>query len=139
MKTEDYMLPNLNLAFGAAECRVRKITSGNEVAYFYQITKEDKYGKKTASIAYEDILEMEKALKALNDATAKDKATTSDYMENRFITDDGFEVGYYVKKGNLNWYLKLKKYGSGTTVFPKSLESIETAFQAARSKIEELK
>ena len=26
-----------------------------------------------------------------------------DYLENRFVTNDGFEIGYYVSKGKANW------------------------------------
>src|SRR6056300_239607 len=65
VKYEDYNLADILLNYGVAEARVRKLTSGGEVKYFYQISKEAKYGTKTASIAYEDLLEIQKAMTSL--------------------------------------------------------------------------
>lgn len=38
-----------------------------------------------------------------------DCSANPDYLENRFVTNDGFEIGYYVSKGKANWQMKLKK------------------------------
>lgn len=32
-----------------------------------------------------------------------DCSANPDYLENRFVTNDGFEIGYYVSKGKANW------------------------------------
>jgi len=139
VKFEDYNLANIKLSYGVAETKIRKIISGGETKYFYQISNEGKYGEKTASIAYEDLTEMQKALTALKSQASGDSNTSSDYIENKFVTDDGFQVGYYVSKGKLNWYMILEKYGNGNTIFMKDASTIEQAFSSAKAKMDELK
>ncbi len=135
----DTKLLNLKTAYGGAETRIRKINNGVTSAYFYQIEKEGKYSNSTASIEYNDLLEILKALKALKPEVEKDIAANPDYLENKFVTVDGFQVGYYVSGGKATWYIKLEKYGSENTLFIDNGDTIETAFVQAKSKIDELK
>lgn len=73
-----------------------------------------------------------------NDVSA-DIASNPDYMENKFVSVDGFQVGYYVSKGKADWYIKLEKYGSDNTIFINDGDTIELAFTEAKNKIDELK
>jgi len=139
IKFVDYALPNLSLNYGAAETKVRKLISGGDIGYFYQISYKGQYDTKTASIAYEDLLEVIKAIQTLKTESATDQSSNPDYLENKFVTDDGFQLGYYVSSGKLKWYLVLEKYGSGNTVFINDISTIETAFNGAKVKIETLK
>jgi len=68
-----------------------------------------------------------------------DQASNPDYLENKFVTDDGFQLGYYLSSGKIKWYLVLEKYGSGNTIFINDVTTIETAFIGAKDKIESLK
>jgi hypothetical protein len=138
-KFVDTNLPNLKTAYGGAETKIRKIINGVTSAYFFQITNKGKYGSSTASIEYSDLIEVLKALKALQPEVEKDIATNPNYLENKFVTVDGFQVGYYVSGGKAVWYLKLEKYGSDNTVFIDNGATIETAFTEAKNKIDELK
>lgn len=138
-KYVDTKLPNLKTSFGGAETRIRKISNGVTSVFFYQIVKEGKYSKSTASIEYNDLLEVLKALKVLKLEVDKDIALKPDYLENKFITVDGFQIGYYVSNGEASWYIKLEKYGSDNTLFIDNGDSIETAFTEAKNKIDELK
>ena len=138
-KYVDTKLPNLKTSFGSEETRIRKISNGVTSAFFYQIVKEGKYSNSTASIEYNDLLEILKALKVLQPEVDKDIASKPDYLENKFITEDGFQIGYYVSNGKASWYIKLEKYGSENTLFIDNGDSIETAFTLAKNKIEELK
>ncbi|MEE1945935.1 hypothetical protein VRU48_12510 [Pedobacter sp. KR3-3] len=138
-KFVDTKLPNLKTSFGGAETRIRKISSGATVGFFYQIVKESKYENSTASIEYNDLLEVLKAIKVLKPEVEKDIANKPDYLENKFITVDGFQVGYYISNAKASWYIKLEKYGSDNTLFIDNGELIETAFNNAKNKIEELK
>lgn len=138
-KFVDNKLPNLSASYGSAETRVRKITNGAATAYFYQITKEGKNSNSVASIEYADLIELLKAVKVLKGEVVNDIAANSDYMENKFVTVDGFQVGYYVSKGKANWYIKLEKFGTDNTLFINDGDTIETAFTDAKSKIDELK
>lgn len=139
IKYIDYSLPNLPLTYGSAETKIRKLVSGNEVKLFYQISKKGKYGTKTASIAYEDLQEILKALKTLEADAINDKTINPDYLENKFITDDGLSLGYYVSNKKIGWYLVLEKHGSDNTIFVKDPSLLKTAFDTAKQKIEELR
>ncbi|ABQ06706.1 hypothetical protein [Flavobacterium johnsoniae] len=135
----DTKLSSLKTSYGNAESKIRKVVSGSISAYFYQISKQGKYGESTASIEYTDLIEVIKALKILQPEMEKDIALNPDYLENKFVTADGFEVGYYVSSGKANWYIKLEKHGSDNTLFLNNGNLIEISFTEARSKIDELK
>lgn len=137
----DYKLPGIKTSFaGLSETRIRKVSSGSGTpSYFYQIEKEGKYTTSTASIEYSDLVEVIKAMKSLKAEVEKDIASNPDYLENKFITVDGFQVGYYVNKGKASWYLKLEKYGSDNSLFIDNGDTIETAFNEAKAKIDGLK
>jgi len=135
----DTKLSNFKTPFGTAETKIRKIVNGPNSVYFYQITKEGKYGKSTASIEYNDLIELLKALKALQPETEKDIVLNPDYLENKFTTVDGFQIGYFVSAGKASWYIRLEKTGSENTLFVDNANSIEAAFTEAKNKIDELK
>ena len=139
LKLQDYKLPNVKLRYGTAESRIRRVKSGSKVGHFHQLTMKGKYGSKSASIAYEDVVEIQKAIVVLEKEAQKDVAISSDYLENKFISEDGVELGYYVSKGELGWYIKLDKYGTDNTLFFKDLASVKATFQEAKDKIEEVK
>lgn len=138
-KFVDTKLPNLKATYGSAQTRIRKITNGTTSAFFYQIEKEGKYSSNTASIEYSDLTEILKALKVLKTDVANDVSANPDYMENKFVTVDGFQVGYFISGGKASWYIKLEKYGSDNTLFIDNGDTIETAFTDAKNKIDELK
>jgi len=139
-KFTDTKLAGLKTIYGdLAETRIRKVNSGSMTTYFYQIEKEGKYSNSTASIEYTDLLEVIKALATLKAEVEKDIAANPDYLENKFVTVDGFQVGYYVSKGKSRWYLKLEKFGSDNTLFIDNLETIAAAFDEAKVKIDEQK
>ena len=138
-KFVDTKLPNLKATYGSAQTRIRKITNGTTSAFFYQIEKEGKYSSNTASIEYSDLTEILKALKVLKTDVANDLSANPDYMENKFVTVDGFQVGYFISGGKASWYIKLEKYGSDNTLFIDNGDTIETAFTDAKNKIDELK
>jgi hypothetical protein len=85
------------------------------------------------------LLEVIKAVKTLKTEVDADIASNPDYMENKFTTVDGFQVGYYISKGKITWYIRLEKYGSDNTLFVSDGETIESAFTNAKNKIDELK
>ncbi len=138
VKFVEYEMPNIPLNFGVAETEVREVITGGEVQYFYRISKDGKYDTKIASIAYEDLLEIKKAYYQLN-AESADDGGSQNYLENKFITDDGFQVGYYVSKGKITWFMKLEKFGTGTTIFIKDGVTIISNIEASISKIDQLR
>lgn len=85
------------------------------------------------------MIEVLKALKVLKTEVTNDVSANPDYMENKFVTVDGFQLGYYVSNGKASWYIKLEKYGSENTLFIDNGDTIEIAFTEAKNKIDELK
>lgn len=139
IKYVDFDLPNLESTYNSSKTIVRKFIINGDIAYFYKISAKSKYGTKSASIAYEDLIEVIKALNTLKAEASSDLILNPDYLENKFVTEDGFQVGYYMSKGKQSWYIKLEKHGSGNTLYVKDFSKIESAFIVAKAKIEELK
>jgi hypothetical protein len=137
-KLVDTKLPDLISNYSSAQTRIRKVVSGAQSIYFYQIEESGEYSNSTASIEYSDLLEVIKALNVLKVEGDKDATVNPDYLENKFTTVDGFQIGYYVSKSKIQWYIKLEKYGSKNTIFVKDFASVETAFSDAKVKIQEL-
>jgi hypothetical protein len=140
LKFTDFNLGILKDKYNSlSETRIRKIESGTIISYFYQITLKGKYSNSTASIEYNDLLELIKALEFMKNSELKDIESNPEYLENKFMTEDGFQVGYYVRNGKSFWYLQLEKYGSDKTLFIENAEIIYTAFNEAKNKIESFK
>lgn len=139
IKFIDTKLSPMKTSYSNLETRVRKIVGNAEPHYFYQIEKQAQYSNPTASIEYSDLLEIIKAFNVLKTETEKDVLSNPDYLENKFTTEDGFQLGYYVSNGKLVWYIRLEKYGSDNTVFIKDVQTLEASLLEAKNKIEELK
>jgi hypothetical protein len=140
IKFEDYPMAGIHTSYTVAESRVRKVTVRGDTEFFYQIEKETKYDKVVASIAYEDLKEMRQALKALKSEAETDTKgnRTSHYLENKFVTDDGFKIGYYISKKYLQWFIVLDKYSSDNSLFLKEIDFVDASLKVAIDKIEEL-
>lgn len=140
-KFVDVNMPGISRSFyGSLETGIRTIMGIEHNAYFYRIEEPetDRSVAHIAMIEYTDLVEINKALSKLVSEVDGDCSANPDYLENKFVTDDGFQIGYYVSKGKATWYLKLERY-SNSTVFVKNAEELTTNFTAAQKKIEELK
>lgn len=135
----DHRLPSPKLHYQSATAAVRTIHVGDKTGYFLIIESEDKYRTSRAAIAHEDLLEVIKALAIIKEQAPKDVELAPDYLENRFVSEDGFMVGYYVSKSELSWFMKLERVGSGSTIFPRDEAEISNLFQQANEKINALK
>ena len=140
-KFVDVKTPNIPESFmGSLDTSIRTLMGEESNSYFYRI-EERETSRSVAHIAmieYSDLVEINKALTKLVGEVEADCTANPDYLENRFITEDGFQIGYYVSKGKASWYLKLERYSS-STVFIKNAEALTSNFPAAQKKIEELK
>ena len=136
VKFVDVKMPRISLSScGNLDTGIRTFKSGNN-AYFYRLDRPETI--ETAMIEYSDLVEINKALTKLASEVEADVASNPDHLENKFRTEDGFEVGYFVSKGEANWYLKLVRY-SRHTVIVKNKTVVIDAFKNAQAKIEELK
>lgn len=139
IKNIDYIPSYLRTKYSNCNTKVRKITNGsNSSLYVYQITNESQNIKRVASIEYSDLIEIIKAFQILKSDAMKDYLSEN-YLENRFVSKDGFQIGYFVSEGKLNWYIQLEKYSNtNNTILLDDISYLETSFLNARKKIEEL-
>lgn len=137
IRFEDYKLSTIKTDYAKVDTNVRKIYSGVSVKYYFQLSVESKYGTRTASIEYSDLLETLKAIDTLIAFAEKDKDSTIEYFENRFLADK-FEIGYFKSKG-ISWYMNLSKYSSDGNVYFKDINTVKSVFEEAKNKIETFK
>ncbi|HKZ36174.1 MAG TPA: hypothetical protein VJ184_00885 [Chryseolinea sp.] len=136
----DYKLPSLKLFLGEpAQTRIRKVMSGLETRYFYVVEKQSKTSTSTGSIEYNDLLQVTKVLATLKGEALNDLSSKRDYVENKYVTDDGFQFGYYITGGKSKWYIKLEQNGTDNTLFINDVQTIENSFNEAKYKIEAIK
>jgi len=136
IKFENYNLPDLKGSYSVIKTKVRRVSAGGETKYYFIMNKEDKYKDKTAYIAEEDLVEIEKALDQLI-IESENEESNSDYLENKFTSEDGFQIGYFEGK-SLNWFVTLEKYGSSSITF-KGYANLKAIIGMAQKKIQELK
>jgi hypothetical protein len=137
IRFEDTTMPTIKTSYENVTTRVRKVSAGPDVKYFFQLEKPTKYSSKTASLEYTDLIETIKAIDTLIAYSEKDKSSTVDYFENRFVAD-GFEIGYFKNKG-ISWFMDLAKYGSDGSVFFSDVSAVKAVFIAAKEKIDSMR
>ena len=135
LKFVDVKMPRLSYL----ESSIRIIMDKQFNRYFYRIEKPETSTSLSdiVAIEYSDLVEINKALEKLQKEVDNDCASNPDYLENKFITEDGFRIGYYVDRGKPNWFIKLEPFGESTVFIKK--EVLAEQFPAAQRKIEELK
>jgi hypothetical protein len=138
VKIIDYNETMLPLSFGHATSKIRKIISLNKIKYFLQIIKPSEYNSKIASIAYEDLIEVIEALQTLKQESTNDLLLKPEYLENTYISVDDYEIGYYVSKTKIHWFMRLSRFGTDTTLFLKGVKDIESLFNSSKNEIEKL-
>ena len=136
IKFENYDLPDLKGSYSILKTKVRRVNAGGETKYYFIMVKEDKYGNKAAHTAEEDLIEIAKALDQLI-IHSENEESDSDYLENKFTSEDGFKIGYYKDK-SLKWFVTLEKYGS-SSIYLKGYADLKAIIGMAQKKIQELK
>lgn len=147
IKTVDYKMASLltmNIT-SKAETKIRVFKSEIRDVYFYLINIVGKNGSVTAAIEYSDLLKVIDALKTLKAEEKADVSSKPDYLENKYVTSDGFKVGYIIKngwyeKGTSTWYISQGNHCElGEGMILRSVEDFEQAIEEAKQKIDELK
>lgn len=137
VKIIDVEMPLLG-PFGLGRAHIASIrivsVDGSNNNYYYTI--EDSSGK--TMIEYSDLVDVTKALGRLMQEADTDAATQPHYLENRFTTEDGFQVGYSIKKKKVTWFAGSSEVS--IVIFNKeNVINLLDAFLNAQKKIEELK
>ena len=140
IKFIDYKLPVVESRFFPLKLTVKVFEAGDERQLFYEVyvNAADIKDAHVAWIAEEDLSDMINALQGLKQSAIKDVQSNPDYLENRFVTEDGFSVGYYVSQGQPSWFLSFGKIGSGESVFFDDVTTIEDLFKQAKDKMDSL-
>ena len=144
LRLENYSIEGLMSAReDFIEAKIRRATSGNESQYFLLLSNESggKYSKtRIASIAEEDLNKLLSSMNTLKQQ-AKSEPGNISYVENKFITDDGFQVGYFTQEDDkitILWFITLERYGDATFLFRDST-GLEATFNEAQAKIKEVR
>ncbi len=140
IKLQDFRLPPMEgSGYSTYDNRIRILLSNDIRKYFHQITKTSKTGDIIGSIELKELLEMVNAVNLLQTQFNEDITKSIEYMENKYITDDGIQVGYYISTTSKAWFIKLDKYKTDSLIFFKESKDILKGFQEAINKIEEIK
>lgn len=138
MKIVDTDKNRLLVSSGALETGIRTVKFG-ESFYFLKMEQRETLSSSSelALIGYDDLVSINEALQTLVAEIKKDKTSRPEYLENKYITDDGFEVGYTVSKGEAHWFIKLER-NSTNVIYINNKDNLVKFFKDAQSKIEAL-
>lgn len=156
-KFKDYKMDNVTGKVGSGllavnyivHAEVREVIINNESSFFLRLTYQASgYSERVAFIAYEDVIEIDKALSELINQSTTDSTGDATYLENKFKTKDNFHIGYYIQKNvskkgeesnELKWYIDLdSRYNHSTAFFPNP-DGLKALFSTAIQKMNELK
>ena len=112
---------------------------------FYHKFKNSYYlileaGDEKAYIEYSDLVEINKAIIKLKSEVENDCLKKPEYLENKYVTVDDFEIGYWVKKKlgkyEPTWYLDFNR----TSIFYDSIdiEVVSKMFLDKQAQIEKM-
>ena len=91
-----------------------------------------------AFIEYSDLIEINKAYNKLQQEVNADITLNPEYLENKFISNDDFRIGYYVEKEKAHWFIRLD-YHYGSWLDLKKIEDFAEFLRNMQKEIENLK
>lgn len=100
---------------------VRRVDAGNETQYYYvfKVVSKDTRASIQSSfvtmISYEDLEKINNALKLLlvkEENDRKLKLEEVDYIENKYVTESGFKIGYCIDNARLEWFVEFDHVGA---------------------------
>ena len=142
---------------------VRKVDAGDAIQYYYVLKVYQVVSKEIHSslkpvfvtmVSYEELEKINIALKELlaeEDALWGKGPSSIDYVEKKYVTADGLEIGFCVDKGKLEWFVEADYYGTinGWNLKERIINNkafsvnngslLEDGFQKAQMKINGLK
>ena len=100
---------------------VRRVDVGNETQYYYvfKFVSKDTHASIQSSfvtmISYEDLVKIIHALKLLRVKEEDDnklELAKVDYIENKYVTESGFKIGYCINNAKLEWFVEFDHVGA---------------------------
>lgn len=134
LRFAEYKLPKFDFQKDwINETSIREFIDVNTGKKSYFLRIRSGYPRQTESIAYEDLIKVIDAIKQLK-AKFADDSQIGNYMEFRFTTEDGMQIGYYYSDNKPTWFMSVK----GDTRYFKKDFDFEKAFVNAKTEIERL-
>ena len=118
--------------------QVMVVDTGDSIDYFLLLAKEREDDEVVAAIAEADIKALAKAITYLKEASLVDVYLNADHVQNIFVTDDNFTIGYFVLDSSLTWFIALDEYSDELEYFD-DVSVIENLLTSAQDKISEIK
>lgn len=118
--------------------QVMVVDTGDSVDYFLLLAKEREDDEVVAAIAEADIKALSQAITSLKEASLVDVYLSADHVQNIFVTDDNFTIGYFVLDSTLTWFIALDEYSDELEYFD-DVSVIENLLTSAQEKIKEIK
>lgn len=100
---------------------VRRVDVDNETQYYYvfKVVSKDTRASIQSSfvtmISYEDLEKINYALKLLlvkEEDDRKLELAKVDYIENKYVTESGFKIGYCINNAKLEWFVEFDHIGA---------------------------
>ena len=123
------------------ETGIEKVSIGDKTEFYYNIVGYYNYRFYDAHIPRNQLKQVIDALDVMLKQSAEDKKMTNKSINNYFVTDDDFYIGYRTgkvgKNTYLRWYVGLERYGLISEFefwkevdFFKAAKSMKTAYES---------
>lgn len=134
LRFAEYNMPKLNLQGDwINETKIREFIDVNTGKKDYFVRIRSGYPYNVESIAYSDLEKILDAISKLKQTFSED-SQVGNYLEFRFTSEDGMQIGYYYSDNKPTWFITI----DGNTRYFKKDFDFEQAFKDMASKIEEL-
>jgi|GEM_PF-3583234 len=136
-----YTLTTLAMEFsGKTQTRIRKVTIGTSVEYFYQIKIGDNNTRPLlASLTGDELIEARAALEILLEKSRADAASKANEIQNYYKFESGFSIGYLIADKRVSWFFSQENAIEEETIFLEDIKAIVKTFGEATIIIEQLK
>ncbi len=138
VRTVSHDLPAAHSETNVLSAQVMVVDTGDATKYFLLWAKEREDDEVVAAIAEADIKAVSKAIISLKKASQVDIYLNADHIQNIFVTDDNFTIGYFVLDNILTWFIALDEYSDELEYFD-DVSLIENLLTSAQDKIKEIK
>ena len=100
---------------------VRRVDVGDETQYYFVLkdisidTRTSILSSFVSMISTEDLEKINNALKILLVKEENDRKlgiTEIDYVENKYVTENGFKIGYCIDNGKLEWFVEFDYFAA---------------------------
>jgi len=105
---DNNMPTNVDLYNDGIYGKVRTFWGQAKNHYYLILTKKELGGSYDAMIEFSDLIELNKAFARLLSEVDDDVKlrTEYNYLENKYVTNDRFKLGYYIEKRKAKWFVK---------------------------------